>query len=62
MKKFDIQQLKNKAEAELQKDLKENREKLRGLKFDLAQGKVKNIREIRDIKKVIARVMTILNS
>lgn len=61
MKKNEIQQLKTKPLPELQKNLNEYREKLRKLKFDLAQGKVKNIREIKDIKKAIARILTIMN-
>lgn len=61
MKKNEIQQLKTKPLPELQKNLNEYREKLRKLKFDLAQGKVKNIREIKDIKKAIARIMTVIN-
>jgi large subunit ribosomal protein L29 len=62
MKKQALQQLKNKAFGELNKDLRDAYEKLRRLKFDLAQGKVKNIREIKDTKKKIARILTILNS
>ncbi|MBU2544840.1 50S ribosomal protein L29 [Patescibacteria group bacterium] len=54
-------ELKQKNEKELQKLLQEDREKLRQLKFDLSAGKVKNVREIRKIKKDIARIMTILN-
>jgi ribosomal protein L29 len=61
MKKRQLQELKNKPSAELQKDLGDYREKLRKLKFDLAQGKVKNSREIRDIKKTIARILTLIN-
>jgi ribosomal protein L29 len=61
MKIKEIQQLKNKPIAELQKDLVDYREKLRKLKFDLSQGKVKNIREIKDTKKIIARILTIIS-
>ena len=61
MKKRDFQQFKNKPIPELQKDLAENQERLRKLKFDLAQGKVKNIREIRDVKKNIARILGLIN-
>ena len=61
MKRNDIQQLKNKPLPELRKDLTDYREKLRGLKFDLAQGKVKNVKEIKKIKKAIARISTIIN-
>jgi ribosomal protein L29 len=46
---------------ELQKLLKDDREKLQQLQFDLAAGKVKNVREIRRLKKEIARILTLLN-
>lgn len=55
-------EIKQKPENELRKMLKENREKLQQLHFDLASGKVKNVREIRMIKKDIARILTILNN
>lgn len=61
MKKKQIQELKNKPEAELCKDLLSLREKLSKLQFDLKAGKVKNIREIQETKKHIARIMTIIN-
>jgi large subunit ribosomal protein L29 len=57
MKTGDFQQ---KSKAELRKVLSDSREKLRQLRFDLAAGKVKNVREIRKIKKDIARILTIL--
>ena len=55
-------ELKQKSEKELQRLLQEDREKLRQLRFDLSAGKVKNVREIRKIKKDIARIMTVLGS
>ena len=55
-----VQELKQKPEDELKKLLQDNREKLRQLKFDLASGKVKNVREIRELKKDIARILTLL--
>lgn len=61
MKKREIQQLKTKPLPELQKKLAELRSKLWQLKVDLAQGKVKNVREIKIIKKDIARVLTFIN-
>ncbi|MEK7482075.1 MAG: 50S ribosomal protein L29 [Patescibacteria group bacterium] len=61
MKKSDFQQLKTKPLPELAKQLEEYREKLRTLQFDLAQGKVKNVSEIKKIKKAIARILTIIN-
>lgn len=57
-----VQELKQKPKEELQKLLIDNRERLRQLKFDLASGKVKNVREIRQIKKDIARILTCLKN
>ena len=54
-------EIKGKPEMELRKLLSENREKLRQLRFDLAAGKVKNIREIRVVKKNIAQIMTLIS-
>ena len=62
MKKQEFQQFQNKPLIELQKELADYREKLRKLKFDLAHGKVKNIKEINGTKKIIARIMTIINT
>jgi ribosomal protein L29 len=61
MKKNDFQQYKTKPETELKKDLADLREKLRKFKFDLAQGKVKDIKEIKETKKNIARILGLLN-
>jgi len=41
--------------------LAEIREKLRVFRFDLAAGKVKDVRAIRQSKKDIAKILTILN-
>jgi len=52
-------ELRQRSKEELQKILQDNRERLRALRFDLASGKVKNVKEIRKIKKGIARILTI---
>ena len=57
MKALEIRQ---RPKAELKEILGKKREKLRQLRFDLASGKVKNVREIRMLKKDIARILTIL--
>jgi len=54
-------ELRQKSEKELQKLLQGLRERLRKLRFDLVSGKVKNVREIRQTRKDIARILTILN-
>lgn len=55
-----IIELRQKSKSELQRILADNRERLRQLRFDLASGKVKNVREIRKIKKEIAQILTLL--
>lgn len=55
-------ELRKKTKAELEKLLIDRREKLRQLRFNLAAGKLKNVREIRQIKKDIARILTLLKS
>jgi len=58
--KEKIREFSRLSRQELQKNLLEKREKLRQLRFDLASGKVKNVREIREIKKDIARMITLI--
>lgn len=60
MKKNEIEELRRKSLDELKKIVTADREKLRQLKFDLAAGKVKNVREIRKIKRRIAQALTVL--
>ena len=57
MKPSDLQQ---KGIVELQKMEAEDRAKLQQLRFDLPGGKVKNVREIRQIRRNIARIRTVL--
>jgi large subunit ribosomal protein L29 len=57
---MEIKELKQLPKEELKRKMEDSREKLRQMRFDLSAGKVKNVREIRQIKKEIARIMTIL--
>ncbi len=59
---MDYKELKNKKESELHRILSESREKLRDLRFKDASGQLKNVREIRAVRKVIANILTLLNS
>jgi len=61
MKKQELEKLKNNPLSELQKKLIDDYENLRKMKFDLTQGKLKNIKAIKEIKKTIARILTIIN-
>jgi len=58
---MDINELKNKSEAELRKLEKEQREELRSLRFDLSSGKAKNVDNVRKLKKDIAQIKTVIN-
>lgn len=58
---MEFKELKKKSEKELHKILLESRDKLRDLRFKDANKQLKNIREIRKIREVVARVMTLLN-
>ena len=54
-------ELRKKSETELQKILRQKREKLQKLRFDLTAGKLKNFQEIKQTKRDIARILTVLN-
>lgn len=56
-----MKELINKTEKELAVLLKEKKEALRVFRFALAGGKVKNLKEGQNLKKDIARIMTLLN-
>lgn len=53
---------KTKDSKELNGLLYEKREQLRQLRFDSIADKLKNYRQIRQLKKEVARILTILNS
>lgn len=56
---MDASEVKTKSKEEIRQILGEKKERLCQLGFDLASGKVKNVREIREIKKDIARILTV---
>lgn len=60
MKTKEKQDLKKNSRPTLLKMLEEERERLRVLQFNLAAGKVKNIRDIRTAKKNVATILTFL--
>ncbi len=59
---MDYKELKNKKESDLHRILSESRDKLRDLRFKDASKQLKNVREIRVVRKVIANILTLLNS
>ncbi len=56
-----IKELRQKTDKELKELLEQDRHKLGQLKFELASKKLKNHRQIRELRKEIARVLTILS-
>ena len=57
-----IKELRQKKVGDLHKLLKSNREELRSLRFSISSEQEKNVRKIRDVKKDIAKILTILNN
>ncbi|MBU0707818.1 50S ribosomal protein L29 [Patescibacteria group bacterium] len=57
-----IEELRAKPAKELNILLQELREKERDLRFKISAKQMKNVRELRDIKKTIAKIFTVLNS
>ena len=56
-----IKELQKKSKPGLEKILRERRERLRVLRFDLGQGKLKDTSQIKKTKKDIAKILTLLN-
>lgn len=55
-------EIKGKNKADLQKLLSEKKEALHAFRFGIAGSKVRNMKEGKNLRKDIARVMTELNS
>ena len=53
-------ELRAKSEKQFQNLLAESRDKLREMRFRVAQRQLKKVRDIRVVKKEIAQIMTIL--
>ena len=54
------QELRKKDKKELLKTVHEIRKKLSDLRFKFSSNKLKNVKEISNLKKEIARILTIL--
>lgn len=55
-----MRELKSKSEAELKDFFLENTQKLRDLNFKLASDQLKNVRDVRKVKKIIAQIHTLM--
>ena len=54
--------IKTKKETDLHKELAEKRKSLREFRFGVAGSKIKNIKEAKNLRKEIARILTELNA
>lgn len=57
---MDIQDLKNKSIKELHDLLAEKRNELRELRFKVSEKQLKNVTEIKKVRKTIAQILTII--
>ena len=55
-----IKELKLKSDNELKTLLAESRDNWREMRFKVAQRQLKNVRDIRVVKKTIAQILTLL--
>ncbi len=57
---MEIKKLKELNNTEMQKLLASTREKVRDLRFRVSMGQLKDVREIREGRQLIARILTLL--
>lgn len=55
-----IQELQRKSKEELIKLLEEKRNSILSLRFDIAGGRIKNVKAMHEAKKDVARISTLL--
>lgn len=57
---MDFQDLKIKNEKDLHELLGETREQIRELRFKVSEKQAKNVRTLRELKKTVAKILTLL--
>ncbi len=57
---MDIKEIREKKDAELEKDVAALQEKSRELRFKMSSQEVKNLKEKSGVRKEIARIKTVL--
>lgn len=58
---MNIKEIRDLSDADLLKTLDESKKELFDLKFEKATGSVDNPMRIRELRKTIARILTVLN-
>ncbi len=59
---MDFSELKNKNQAELQDILKDKQSELRHLRFGAHSGQLKQVSKFKEVKLIVSRIKTLLNS
>lgn len=57
-----LRELKEKSTQEMEKLLRETRESLRGMRFGVSTGQETRVRSLRNARKTIARILTLLKN
>lgn len=55
-------ELREKSDGELRKMLQEERERVRELRFKVSQDQHKDVRELREARKLVARILTTIRA
>lgn len=58
---MEIKEIRKKTDKELTKFLAEQRDKLRDLRFKISSRQHKNYKEMGEVKREIARILTVMN-
>ena len=56
-----IQELRKKSKDELEKMLQDKKAQVVNLKINIYSGNIKNVKELREVKRDVAKVFTLLN-
>lgn len=57
-----LTELREKTDVELDRLLAENRDKVRDLRFKVAARQLSDVRDIREARKLVARILTVKRS
>lgn len=60
MKRKDIDIIKSASPAELSKNLKETKDRLRTATFEYQAGKLQNAKDVRELRRTVARILTFM--
>ncbi|KKQ26286.1 MAG: 50S ribosomal protein L29 [Candidatus Woesebacteria bacterium GW2011_GWA1_37_8] len=61
MKKNELKTVRAKSSEELGKTLNDKKQDLEKIQLDLASGKEKNLKKVKNLKREIAQLLTVIN-